>query len=159
MNLSIRDVIYVGVLSALCAIATTILIPLPTGGMVHLGSAALFTISALFGGIYGGLAGAIGSGSHFLAAFGYRLHRRCHLDRYRLLLRLGVRIKQHPCSHHSLAVFVLNQRRWLHRSHLLSTRHPSSVPQHQENGRNQNYNALCVKHCFLLYSLTFRQLF
>ena len=62
MNLSIRDVIYVGVLSALCAIATTILIPLPTGGMVHLGSAALFTISALFGGIYGGLAGAIGSG-------------------------------------------------------------------------------------------------
>lgn len=62
MNLSIRDVIYIGLLSAICAIATTILIPLPTGGMVHLGSAALFTISALFGGIYGGLAGAIGSG-------------------------------------------------------------------------------------------------
>lgn len=62
MNLSIRDIIYIGLLSAICAIATTILIPLPTGGMVHLGSAALFTISALFGGLYGGLAGAIGSG-------------------------------------------------------------------------------------------------
>jgi len=62
LKFSIRDVIYIGMLSALCALATTLLIPLPTGAMVHLGSAALFTISALFGGLYGGLAGAIGSG-------------------------------------------------------------------------------------------------
>ena len=62
MNLTVRDIIYIGMLSALCALATTLLIPLPTGAMVHLGSAALFTISALFGGLYGGLAGAIGSG-------------------------------------------------------------------------------------------------
>lgn len=62
MNFSIRDIIYIGMLSALCALATTLLIPLPTGAMVHLGSAALFTIAALFGGLYGGLAGAIGSG-------------------------------------------------------------------------------------------------
>lgn len=61
MNLSVRDIVYIGVLSALCAIATSILIPLPNGGMVHLGSAALFTIGALFGGMYGALAGAIGS--------------------------------------------------------------------------------------------------
>lgn len=62
MNLTVRDIIYIGMLSAICALATTFLIPLPGGGMVHLGSAALFTISALFGGLYGGLAGAIGSG-------------------------------------------------------------------------------------------------
>ena len=62
MNLTVRDIIYIGMLSALCALATTLLIPLPTGAMVHLGSAALFTISALFGGLYGGLAGAIGTG-------------------------------------------------------------------------------------------------
>ncbi len=62
MKFSPKDVIYIGVLSAICAIATTLLIPLPTGGMVHLGSAALYTISILFGGLYGGLAGAIGSG-------------------------------------------------------------------------------------------------
>lgn len=61
MNLSVRDIVYIGVLSALCAIATSILIPLPNGAMVHLGSAALFTIAALFGGMYGALAGAIGS--------------------------------------------------------------------------------------------------
>lgn len=62
MNLTIKDIVYIGVMSAICGIATTILVPLPTGGMVHLGSAALFTLSILFGGLYGGLGGAIGSG-------------------------------------------------------------------------------------------------
>lgn len=62
MKLAAKDVIYVGLLSALCAIATVINIPVPGGAMVHMGSAALFTSSILFGGLYGGLAGAIGSG-------------------------------------------------------------------------------------------------
>lgn len=62
MKLSTKDVIYIGLLSAICIVATFILFPLPTGGMTHLGSAALFTIAAAFGGMYAGLAGAIGSG-------------------------------------------------------------------------------------------------
>lgn len=62
MKFTTKDLIYIGLLSAICAIATTVLIPLPGGAMVHLGSAALFTSSVIFGGIYGGLAGAIGSG-------------------------------------------------------------------------------------------------
>ena len=37
-------------------------VPLPTGAMVHLGSAALFSIASVVGGFYAGLAGAIGSG-------------------------------------------------------------------------------------------------
>jgi len=60
-KLSIRDIVFVGVFSALCVIATTVKIPLPTGGMVHLGSACIFTVALLFGGVYAGLAGAIGS--------------------------------------------------------------------------------------------------
>ena len=42
-------------IAALCAVATTIRIEIPGGAMVHLGSAALFTSSILFGGLYGGL--------------------------------------------------------------------------------------------------------
>ncbi|WP_298702935.1 ECF transporter S component [uncultured Veillonella sp.] len=61
MKFSIRDIVYIGMLSALMVLATFIFIPLPTGGMVHLGSAALFTISSLFGGIYGGISAALGS--------------------------------------------------------------------------------------------------
>ncbi|MDU2064887.1 MAG: ECF transporter S component [Sporomusaceae bacterium] len=60
-TMTTRDLIFIGILSALCVIATTIKIPLPTGGMVHLGSACLFTIAILFGGVYAGFAGAIGS--------------------------------------------------------------------------------------------------
>lgn len=62
MKLSTKDLIYISLLSALCAIATTIKVDLPNGAMAHMGSAALFTISSVFGGLYGGLAGAIGSG-------------------------------------------------------------------------------------------------
>ncbi len=60
-KLSSRDTIFIGIFAALCVIATMIKIPLPTGGMVHLGTACLFTIAILFGGVYAGLAGAIGS--------------------------------------------------------------------------------------------------
>ena len=57
-----KDIIYIGLLSALCIVFTTIKVPLPTGAIVHLGSAALFSIASVFGGFYAGLAGAIGSG-------------------------------------------------------------------------------------------------
>ena len=61
MKLKTRDIVYIGFIAALCAVATTIRIEIPGGAMVHLGSAALFTTSILFGGLYGGLGAAIGS--------------------------------------------------------------------------------------------------
>ena len=57
MKLKTRDIVYIGFIAALCAVATTIRIEVPGGAMVHLGSAALFTTSILFG----GLGAAIGS--------------------------------------------------------------------------------------------------
>jgi uncharacterized membrane protein len=56
-----RDLIAVGVLAALCTIATFLKIPLGTGSMVHLGSGAIFSIGIVFGGVYAGMAGGIGS--------------------------------------------------------------------------------------------------
>lgn len=61
MKFSIRDIVYIGMLSAIMVLATFIFVPLPAGAMAHLGSAALFTISALFGGVYGGVSAALGS--------------------------------------------------------------------------------------------------
>ena len=60
-NLTIKDVIFIGVLASMCTIATTIKIPFGVGAMVHLGTALLYTVAILFGGVYAGLAGAIGS--------------------------------------------------------------------------------------------------
>lgn len=60
-SLAARDIVYVGLLAAMCAIATSFKIPFGVGAMVHLGTAFLFTIGICFGGVYAGLAGAIGS--------------------------------------------------------------------------------------------------
>jgi uncharacterized membrane protein len=60
-RLSVRDIVFIGVLAAMCAIATSFKIPFGVGAMVHLGTAFLFTVGICFGGIYAGLAGAIGS--------------------------------------------------------------------------------------------------
>ncbi|HWR40219.1 MAG TPA: ECF transporter S component [Patescibacteria group bacterium] len=60
-RMNIRDIVYVGMLAAMCAIATSIKIPFGVGAMVHLGSAFLYTVGIVFGGMYAGLAGAIGS--------------------------------------------------------------------------------------------------
>ena len=57
----IRDMVFAGLLAAMCAIGTTIKIPLGVGAMVHLGTAMIFTTAIVFGGVYAGLAGAIGS--------------------------------------------------------------------------------------------------
>lgn len=61
MKLTIRDIVFIGLLAALCAVGTTIRIEIPGAAMVHMGSAAIFTTSILFGGMYGGLGAAIGS--------------------------------------------------------------------------------------------------
>jgi uncharacterized membrane protein len=60
-KLSIRDTITIGMLAAVCTVATTIKVPFGNGAMVHLGSAAIYTFAILFGGMYAGFAGAIGS--------------------------------------------------------------------------------------------------
>lgn len=60
-KLSVRDTVFIGLLSAMCVLATTIKVPFGTGAMVHLGTAMLYTIGIVFGGVYAGLAGAIGS--------------------------------------------------------------------------------------------------
>lgn len=59
--LTARDIVFIGVLAAMCAIATSFKIPFGVGAMVHLGTAFLFTVGICFGGVYAGLAGAIGS--------------------------------------------------------------------------------------------------
>ncbi len=58
---TIRDLVISSVFASLCAIATSIKIPFGVGAMVHLGTAFIFTIGIVFGGVYAGLAGAIGS--------------------------------------------------------------------------------------------------
>ncbi|MGL4737169.1 MAG: ECF transporter S component [Cellulosilyticaceae bacterium] len=57
-----KDLVIIGLLAAICTVATYIKIPVGTGAFVHLGSAAIFASAILFGGVKGGLAGAIGSG-------------------------------------------------------------------------------------------------
>ena len=57
----IRDTVTIGVLAGMCAIATSIKIPLGIGAMVHLGTAFMFTVAIMFGGVYAGLSAAIGS--------------------------------------------------------------------------------------------------
>lgn len=59
--LGIRDIVKIGVFAALCTMATTIKVPFGVGAMVHLGTACVFLLGVVFGGVYAGLAGAIGS--------------------------------------------------------------------------------------------------
>lgn len=60
-RLTLQDIVAIGALSSMCAIATAIKIPLGVGAMVHLGTAFLFTVAIVFGGVYAGLSAAIGS--------------------------------------------------------------------------------------------------
>lgn len=60
-KLGLRDLVFIGVLSAMCTIATTIKIPFGVGAMIHLGSAMIYTTGIVFGGVYAGFAGALGS--------------------------------------------------------------------------------------------------
>ena len=60
-SIALQDLIRIAMLAAVCVLATSVKIPLPTGGMVHLGTAAVFITGTLFGGVYAGWAAAIGS--------------------------------------------------------------------------------------------------
>ncbi|MCX7709289.1 MAG: ECF transporter S component [Clostridia bacterium] len=58
---SIRDIAIVGMAAAICAVSMIFKIPYGTGAMFHFGTAAIFTLAILFGGIRAGLAAAIGT--------------------------------------------------------------------------------------------------
>lgn len=60
-SLTLRDTVTIGILAAMCTIATSLKIPFGVGAMVHLGTALLFTVAISFGGVYASLSGAIGS--------------------------------------------------------------------------------------------------
>ena len=49
-------------LTALCYVATFVMIPLPTGGKIHLGNLVCILASLILGGVPGGLVGSIGMG-------------------------------------------------------------------------------------------------
>jgi len=59
--LKIRDIVIIGMLSALHAVSILIKIPYGSGAMVHLGTAAFFTFALLFGRVYGGFSGGLGA--------------------------------------------------------------------------------------------------
>ena len=56
-----KDTVLIGMLSGVCVVATFIKVPFGSGAMVHLGTAFILTCASLFGGLYAGLAAAIGS--------------------------------------------------------------------------------------------------
>lgn len=56
-----KDIVLIGMLAGVCVVATFIKVPFGTGAMVHLGTAFIFTCASLFGGLYAGLAAAIGT--------------------------------------------------------------------------------------------------
>lgn len=60
-KLNTKDIVYIAVLAAICTIGTFIKVPFGAGAMVHLGSGMIFLSGLLFGGVYAGFAGAIGS--------------------------------------------------------------------------------------------------
>jgi uncharacterized membrane protein len=60
-RLATKDTLTIGVLAGMCVIATSLKIPLGVGAMVHLGTAFMFTVAILLGGVYAGLSAAIGS--------------------------------------------------------------------------------------------------
>lgn len=60
-KLTTKDIVWIGQLTAVCVVATFIKIPFGTGAMVNLGTGFIFTSGILFGGVYTGLAAAIGA--------------------------------------------------------------------------------------------------
>ena len=52
MKLKTRDIVYIGFIVALCAVATTIRIEIPGGAMVHLGSACIIYTHPFFLAVY-----------------------------------------------------------------------------------------------------------
>lgn len=61
MTDSLRQLTRIGMATALCVAGTYLLIPGPNGALIHLGSAALYLVAALYGKRVGAWAGALGS--------------------------------------------------------------------------------------------------
>lgn len=61
MTIKTRDIVMVGLSTALCVIGTMIRIPYGNGAMIHFGTAMLYTIAILFGGFKAAFAGAVGT--------------------------------------------------------------------------------------------------
>ncbi len=59
--LSVKDIVKIGMLAAMCVIMTSLKVPFGADAMVHLGTACVFLIGILFGGVYAGFAAAVGS--------------------------------------------------------------------------------------------------
>lgn len=59
-SLDSKDLALISLFSALMAITTMWAIPLPFGGITHLGNTVMWVASILFGGVIGGVAGGIG---------------------------------------------------------------------------------------------------
>ena len=124
-GLSVRDIIFIGLLSAMCVLATTIKVPFGTGAMVHLGTAMLYTIGIVFGGVYAGFAGAIGLVCVFCGAtnalipsilLGFELFGGQGLE----LIALGCGVCYMLSGHHGLyssQTFVTNKLRSEYMSH------------------------------------------
>lgn len=69
-NKKVYKLIIAAMLAALAFVGTIIQIPLPTGGMVHLGNFFVVLGSLLCGGLVGGIAGGIGCGLYDLVFYG-----------------------------------------------------------------------------------------
>lgn len=65
----IYKVILTAIFSALAFVGTCIQIPLPTGGMIHLGNFVVIISALLCGGLVGGIAGGIGCGLYDLIIY------------------------------------------------------------------------------------------
>lgn len=68
-NQTLKKTVLIALFAALAFVGTCIHIPLPTGGMIHLGNFVIILAALLCGGLVGGVAGAIGCGLYDLIIY------------------------------------------------------------------------------------------
>ena len=68
-NKKVYKIVLVALFAALCYVGTMIHIPLPSGGMIHLGNFFCILAALLCGGLVGGFAGGIGCGLYDLIIY------------------------------------------------------------------------------------------
>lgn len=69
-NIKLYKLVLAAIFSALAFVGTMINVPLPSGGLVHLGNFVMILAALLCGGIVGGISGSLGMGL-FDIAYGY----------------------------------------------------------------------------------------
>lgn len=69
-NKSLYKLVLISIFAALAFVGTCIHIPLPTGGMIHLGNFVVILSALLCGGLVGGISGGIGCGLYDLIMYG-----------------------------------------------------------------------------------------